>query len=76
MSMTQAPLQIGGVAVLGGAIAREVAQTGVAGVRELPRTGAELLQGLALVGSGFVALGSMLVRRGRGSRIDAGHPLD
>lgn len=71
MSLSQAPLQIGGTTVVGAAVVR----SGFVGASQLALTGAAAIKTMAVLGVGLIGTGSVLVRRGRGTQLSGGHPL-
>lgn len=79
MSVAQAPVQIGGTAVLGMAGARGVARGVERGLASLPATGgalAESVRTFLFAGAGLLTVGGALMQRGRNHRIRGGRELD
>lgn len=66
-------VQVGGVAVLGAAVTAATARQ--AG-NVLALTGAGMIHLMTGTGTALIVLGSTLLRRGRGRRLDAGTPLE
>lgn len=76
MSFAQPPVQVGGATVLAAAAARAAARAAANSATQLPFTGALMLQQVAASGAGLVAVGALLLRRGRGTTVAAGHAFD
>ena len=58
------PMQVGGPVIVAASATRRLAVTGARGIRFMLE-----------IGTGLVVLGAVLVRRGRATTIQPGHPL-
>jgi LPXTG-motif cell wall-anchored protein len=72
MSVHAAPVQTGGVAVLGVSFLKTGGSAIVRGRTSLAATGAESVQFLIMLATALITLGLLLVKRGRGATLGSG----